>query len=236
MGTGTRTARPRYIMAYDFDRIASTYDRFNHLLSLSIDRLWRRRAVRELVRCERLLDVAIGTADLAIEVCRQGKAHEVAGLDLSVEMMRIGAAKAAKAGYGDRISFTQGSALQMPYEEETFDAVTCAFGVRNFDDLDRGLKEMYRVLKSGSQVVVLEFSYPSKAFIRWWYDRYFSFLMPFIGRLIHSDKHSGVYLRESVKHFLWGEALAERLRQAGFKQVRWSEQTFGIATIYQGTK
>ena len=126
-----------------FDRIAGSYDRLNHLLSLDIDRLWRRRAVRQLTPVNRLLDVAVGTGDLAIEIVRQGKAQHVQGIDLSREMMAVAARKTARRGYADRITLSQGSALELPYEDASFDAVTCGFGVRNFSDLDRGLQQRH---------------------------------------------------------------------------------------------
>lgn len=219
-----------------FDRIAGTYDRFNHLLSLNVDKSWRRKAVRKLRTAGSVLDVAIGTADLAIEMIRQGKAAKVTGLDLSSEMMKIGAAKVARKGLSDRIEFQQGSALEMPYADGSFDAVSCAYGVRNFSDLDKGLEEMYRVMRSGSQLMVLEFSYPSNPVIRAVYDFFFTNLMPFVGRLVSKDPSAYKYFRESVKGFIWGEEMLEHLRSAGFEDAAFKTLTFGITTIYTAEK
>lgn len=219
-----------------FDRIAGTYDRFNHLLSLNIDKRWRRRAAACLKPSDEVLDVAVGTADLAIEMLRQERCHRVAGLDLSAEMMRLGKEKADKRGLANKIDFQLGSALAMPYDDGRFDAVTCAYGVRNFSDLDKGLSEMFRVMKAGGQLVILEFSYPSNRLIRGLYDFFFSRIMPLVGRLISKDPTAYLYFRESVKSFIWGEEMLQHLRQAGFSQVAYKPLTFGITTLYTGCK
>lgn len=215
-----------------FDRIAGHYDRLNHILSLNIDKCWRKRLVRSMHPTDHVLDVAIGTADLAIAMCRQHRAQQVTGIDLSTEMMRIGQTKAA----GMPISFVEGSALAMPFEKESFDAVTCSFGCRNFSDLAQGLSEMYRVLRTDGQVCILEFSYPDNALIRTLYDLYFTHLLPHIGAWMSHDKSAYTYLNRSVKHFIWGEAFDEQLRHAGFTDVHHQPLTFGIATIYYGYK
>ena len=147
-----------------FDRIAGTYDGLNHGLSLSIDRRWRRKTVKLMSAAPHVLDVAIGTADLTIEMLRRGKAEQVTGLDLSDQMMAFGKEKCAKRGL--QVEFIHGNAQEMPFEDASFDGVTCAFGCRNFSDLDAGLREMYRVLKKGGQVTILEFSYPKDKVIR----------------------------------------------------------------------
>ena len=219
-----------------FDRIAGTYDRFNHLLSLNIDKSWRRRTVKSLDYAGKLLDVAIGTADLSLEVLRRGKAGSITGLDLSAKMMEIGRAKAEAAGFGGRIEFHQGSALDMPYEGGAFDAVTCAFGVRNFSGLDKGLSEMHRVLSDGGQLAILEFSYPGNRLVRWAYDIFFSKLMPVVGKAVSKDPTAYVYFRESVKTFIWGEEMAARIKAAGFREVSFKTMTFGICTLYLARK
>ena len=219
-----------------FDRIAGTYDRFNHLLSLNIDKSWRRRTVKSLDYAGKLLDVAIGTADLSLEVLRRGKAGSITGLDLSAKMMEIGRAKAEAAGFGGRIEFHQGSALDMPYEGGAFDAVTCAFGVRNFSGLDKGLSEMHRVLSDGGQLAILEFSYPGNRLVRWAYDIFFSRLMPVVGKAVSNDPTAYVYFRESVKNFIWGEEMAARIKAAGFREVSFKTMTFGICTLYLARK
>ena len=219
-----------------FDRIAGTYDRFNHLLSLNIDKSWRRKTVRSLEPVGKLLDVAIGTADLSLEVLRRGKADGITGIDLSVKMMEIGKAKAEASGFGGRIEFQEGSALEMPYGDCSFDAVTCAFGVRNFSDLDTGLSEMHRVLCDGGQLAILEFSYPEKRLVRWAYDIFFSRLMPVVGKAVSKDPTAYIYFRESVKNFIWGEEMAARIEAAGFREVSFRTMTCGICTLYLARK
>lgn len=219
-----------------FNRIAGSYDKLNHLLSLGIDRRWRRRAVDNLKYSGKVLDVAIGTADLALEIMHKGKADMVTGIDLSDEMMRIGAEKVERLGYGGKIVFEKGNALDMPYPDESFDTVTCAFGVRNFSDLDKGLSEMYRVMKNGGQLCIIELSYPENKLVAALYDFYFSRILPKIGGAISNDKPAYTYLNKSVKHFIWGEKMKERLQAAGFKYVGYRPMTFGIATLYMAGK
>ena len=218
-----------------FDRIAGTYDGLNHGLSLNIDRLWRRKTVRLMQPAQHVLDVAIGTADLTIEMLRRGKAEQVTGIDLSDQMMAIGQKKTDKYQMSN-VRFIHANAQQMPFEKDTFDAVTCAFGCRNFQDLDGGLREMYRVLKPGGQVTILEFSYPSNRLVRALYDIYFTRVLPWIGRVVSRDKTAYTYLNRSVKSFCWGETFAQHLHEAGFEQAQWITLTFGIATIYTAIK
>lgn len=217
-----------------FDRIAPTYDGLNHGLSLNIDRLWRRKAVQQMVPAKQVLDVAIGTADLTIEMLLRGKAEHVTGIDLSDQMMAIGRQKVER--FDKRVSFVHGNAQAMPFEDNSFEAVTCAFGCRNFQDLDAGLREMYRVLKPGGQVVILEFSYPTNRFVRALYDVYFTHVLPFIGRLVSRDKTAYSYLNRSVKSFCYGEAFLQHLRDADFEETQAKSLTFGIATIYTAIK
>ena len=219
-----------------FDRIAGTYDGLNHVLSLNIDKRWRRRAIRMLKPAEQVLDVAIGTADLTIEILRQGKAQHVTGIDLSHGMMAIGEQKVAKRGYAPQVQFDYGSAQQMPYANASFDTVTCAYGVRNFANMDEGLSEMYRVLRTGGELMVLEFSYPTNPVIRWGYDLYFTHILPFIGNLFSRDKGAYSYLNRSVKNFPYGEAFCQHLRKVGFTQIKATPLTFGISTIYTAVK
>lgn len=218
-----------------FDRIAPTYDGLNHGLSLNIDRFWRRRAIAVMEPARHVLDVAIGTADLTVEMLRQGKAEKVTGIDLSREMMAIGKAKTERLEMTG-VEFVYANAQQMPFGDNSFDAVTCAFGCRNFSDLDAGLKEMFRVLKPGKQVTILEFSYPANKLIRWAYDLYFTHILPFVGRLVSKDKTAYTYLNRSVKGFVWGEAFVQHLHQAGFREEDFKILTFGIATVYTAVK
>ena len=182
-----------------FDRIAGTYDGLNHGLSLNIDRSWRRKTVKLMPPAQHVLDVAIGTADLTIEMLRRGKAQQVTGLDLSDKMMAIGKAKCAKRKLNT--AFVHGNAQEMPFADESFDGVTCAFGCRNFSDLDAGLKEMYRVLKVGGQVTILEFSYPTNRVVRAIYDLYFTRVLPGIIHTPSAHTPSEVHLSPHTRLF-----------------------------------
>lgn len=217
-----------------FDRIAGTYDGLNHGLSLNIDKWWRRKTVRLMPPVSQVLDVAVGTADLAIEMLRTGKAQQVTGIDLSEQMMAIGAQKCMKRNV--EVTFVKGDAQAMPFEDNTFDAVTCAYGCRNFRSLDEGLKEMFRVLKPGGQVTILEFSYPSNVLVRAMYDLYFTHILPWVGRIVSRDKTAYTYLNRSVKSFCWGEEFIKHLHDAGFTQGTFLPLTFGITTIYTALK
>ena len=199
-----------------FDRIASTYDGLNHGLSLNIDRRWRRKTVSLMAPAKHVLDVAIGTADLTIEMLRQGKVEQVTGIDLSDQMMAIGQGKVERMKdlANEQVQFVHANAQAMPFEDASFDGVTCAFGCRNFSNLDEGLREMYRVL----------------------YDFYFTHVLPTIGRIVSRDKTAYTYLNKSVKSFCWGEAFAQHLHDAGFKEESFETLTFGIATIYTAIK
>lgn len=225
-----------------FDRIASTYDGLNHFLSLGIDRSWRKKAVAGMSASGDFLDVAAGTADLTVELLRQGKAGTVIGIDLSENMMEIGRRKLAgipdgRGGhYGDSVKLIRGSALEMPFPEKSFDAVTCAYGVRNFSEMDRGLAEMYRVLKDNGELMILEFSYPSNRAVRVLYDFYFSRILPFVGRIVSHDRTAYSYLNRSVKGFIWGEEFCSHLREAGFRDISFDSLTFGITTVYRAGK
>ena len=219
-----------------FDRIAGTYDALNHGLSLHIDKLWRRKAVSLMPPAEHVLDVAIGTADLAIEMLRKGKAQRVTGIDLSEQMMAYGRLKVESLKLKDRVDFVHGNAQQMPFEDNMFDGVTCAYGCRNFQNLDEGLREMYRVLKPGGQVTILEFSYPSNRLVRALYDIYFSHVLPWVGRIVSRDKTAYTYLNKSVKSFCWGEAFVQHMHDAGFRDEQFEMLSFGITTIYIAEK
>lgn len=219
-----------------FDRIAATYDGLNHGLSLNIDRRWRRKTVARMAPAKHVLDVAIGTADLTIEMLRRGKAERVTGLDLSTEMMAIGRKKVESKKLEGQVAFVHGNAQAMPFADGSFDGVTCAFGCRNFSNLDEGLKEMYRVLKPGGQVTILEFSYPTRRYIRALYDFYFTRVLPVIGRIVSRDKTAYTYLNKSVKSFCWGEAFVQHLHDAGFADEHFETLSLGIATIYTAVK
>ena len=222
-----------------FDRIAGTYDGLNHGLSLGIDKYWRRKTVSMMPAAKHVLDVAIGTADLTIEMLKRGKAEQVTGIDLSEQMMAVGKAKVERlrvTGYGLPVEFVYGNAQQMPFADASFDAVTCAYGCRNFQNLDEGLKEMFRVLRPGGQVTILEFSYPSNRLVRALYDIYFTRVLPLIGRIVSRDKTAYTYLNKSVKAFCRGEAFVQHMHDAGFRDEQFTPLTFGITTVYTGIK
>ena len=183
---------------------------------------------------EEVLDVAIGTADLTLEMFRQHKAQKVVGIDLSEQMMAIGEKKLQQHGFS--ATFLPANAQDMPFADNRFDAVTCAYGCRNFSNLQEGLSEMYRVLQSGGMLLILEFSYPTNPLIRWLYDLYFSCVLPCLGRCISRDKDAYTYLNRSVKDFCYGEAFAQQLREAGFTDIQYEPLTWGITTIYRATK
>lgn len=217
-----------------FDRISGTYDFLNHFLSLGIDRYWRKKAIAGMPPQKEVLDVAIGTADLTLEMFRQHKAQKIVGIDLSEQMMVIGEKKLQQHGFS--ATFLPANAQDMPFAANRFDAVTCAYGCRNFSNLQEGLSEMYRVLQSGGMLLILEFSYPTNPLIRWLYDLYFSCVLPCLGRCISRDKDAYTYLNRSVKDFCYGEAFAQQLREAGFTDIQYEPLTWGITTIYRATK
>ena len=222
-----------------FDNIAPTYDKLNHIMSLNIDRMWRRRVVRIIRRAEaeRILDVATGTGDLAIAMAKRCKQAHILGVDLSEEMLAVARQKVQKQGLDERIMLVKGDAENLSMVADgTIDAVTVAFGVRNFENIERGLREMWRTIKEGGKLVVLEFSTPKNRVVRWVYSQYFHRLVPRIGGLISKDKRAYVYLPESVDEFPTPERFSEMLQEAGFKSVKRRSQSFGIAHIYVATK
>ncbi len=221
-----------------FDNIAPDYDRLNHILSLNIDKGWRRKAVREIVDTEQplnILDVACGTGDFTIEIARKAvRGSHVTGIDLSEGMMKIGREKIRKAGVDAEM--VQGDCEELPYEDGTFDRISVGFGVRNFEHLDLGLKEMCRVLKTGGKLVILELSVPSNGFIRWCYKLYFLKILPAIGGWISGDRGAYEYLPASVLRFPAPEKFMEMMKDAGFRTVRHRSLTFGICRMYLGVR
>ena len=220
-----------------FDEIAPTYDRLNHLLSLNIDKTWRKKAIGLLKRenVEKMLDVACGTGDLAIMACKNG-IPEVFGIDISDKMLNVGNKKIATLGIQEKIRLRQGDGENIDFGDETFDAVTVAFGVRNFEHLDKGLKEMNRVLKKNGKVVILEFSMPDSFPVKQLYSFYFKWILPAIGGFFSRNKQAYRYLPESVTKFPQGNDFLQILRECGFRDVACKKLTFGIACIYTGTK
>ena len=220
-----------------FDNIAPDYDKLNHILSLNIDKSWRRKAVREIVDNERslkVLDVACGTGDFTIEIARKMSGGSVTGIDLSEGMMSVGREKAAAAGIEAVLEYGDCEALR--YEDNTFDRVAVAFGVRNFEHLDLGLKEMWRVLDKDGKLVILELSVPSNPVIRWCYKLYFLNILPAIGGFVSGNKGAYRYLPASVLHFPAPDKFVAMMHEAGFREVRHRAYTLGICRMYVGIK
>lgn len=218
-----------------FDAIASRYDLLNRVLSLGIDRSWRREAVNMLVDAgpQRILDVATGTGDLALEAMRLAP-KQVVGVDISEGMLALAREKAARMGVSDRVAFQRGDAQRLPFSDRQFHAALVAFGVRNFEDLDRGLTEIRRVLRPGATLVVLEFSQPTRFPVKQAYALYSRTLLPAIGRLVsrHNDAYS--YLPASIAVFPYGNAFLEHMEAVGFTDLACRPLTFGIASVYTG--
>ena len=222
-----------------FDNIAPTYDKLNHIMSLNIDRIWRRRVMRIVRRSKavKIMDVATGTGDLAIAIAKRADRTQILGVDLSEEMLAVARRKVHKQGLEERIMLEKGDAENLSMVADgSIDAVTVAFGVRNFENIERGLREMWRTLKPGGKLVILEFSTPRNRVIRWIYAQYFHRLVPRIGGIISKDKRAYVYLPESVDEFPAPEKFAEMLKECGFQRVKRRSQSFGIAHIYEATK
>jgi demethylmenaquinone methyltransferase/2-methoxy-6-polyprenyl-1,4-benzoquinol methylase len=220
-----------------FNRIAWSYDFLNHFLSAGIDRYWRNRAVKILSENNprTILDVASGTADFAIEAAKINP-HKITGIDLSENMLALGRNKIQKKNLEAVIELVQGDCEALPFRENNFDAVTVGFGVRNFMNPLKGLQEMNRVLKPGGKLVVLEFSKPKNFFISNVFNFYFKRFCPFIGGLISKDKKAYRYLQSSVADFPDGKNFLSLMETAGFIHTFQQKLTFGIASIYCGTK
>lgn len=219
-----------------FDSISNRYDRFNHTSSMGIDRIWRRKAIKSLSKCETILDVAAGTADLCIEAVKRGKAEKVVGIDISEGMLNVGREKVSKSGFDGSIELIVADCAKLPFPDNSFDAVTCGYGVRNFAELDRSLSEMYRVLKPGGQLRILEFTYPQSRFVRFFYDFYFTRIVPKIGRKLTDNDEAFAYFVNSVKNFAKGKDFLAILERNDFADARFKSQTFGISTLYSACK
>jgi demethylmenaquinone methyltransferase/2-methoxy-6-polyprenyl-1,4-benzoquinol methylase len=224
-----------------FGEIAPTYDRLNHLLSLSIDKWWRRvtvRAVPPQPGAGPILDLCTGTGDLALAYDRAaGGQVPIVGADFCHPMLALGRQKGIKAGLNGRLNFVEADAQRLPFGDEQFQIVCVAFGLRNVTDTDRGLREMTRVCRPGGRVAVLEFSQPRFRPFRAVYNWYFNNVLPKIGQWLSRSPHDAyTYLPTSVGEFPCGEALCERMRAAGLRDVTYRPLTFGIATLYVGTK
>lgn len=221
-----------------FDNIADNYDTLNHRLSWNIDKGWRRKAIRQLegFHPQVILDIATGTGDFAIQSASLLKPQKVIGADISEGMMAIGRKKVEAMGMGDVISFQKEDSLNMSFADNTFDAVTAAFGIRNFQDLDQGLSEMHRVLRPGGHLSVVELTTPVKFPMKQLYGIYSHTILPLFARLFAKDKSAYEYLTATIEAFPQGEQMMEILRKAGFQEVSFKRLTFGICTLYLAQK
>ncbi|PIB36547.1 bifunctional demethylmenaquinone methyltransferase/2-methoxy-6-polyprenyl-1,4-benzoquinol methylase [Reichenbachiella sp. 5M10] len=220
-----------------FNSISKRYDFLNHFLSMGIDILWRKKAIRQLKahQPKLILDVATGTGDLAIEALTLNP-ERITGVDISEGMLEMGREKMKRLGYDDRIEMSMGDSEQLLFEDNTFDAVVVAFGVRNFQDLEKGLADMRRVLKDGGMVVILEFSNPTAFPMKQLYSFYSKAVLPMIGKLVSKDNSAYTYLPESVQEFPFGKEFTGILDKLGFKQTKCIPLTFGISSIYTAIK
>jgi demethylmenaquinone methyltransferase/2-methoxy-6-polyprenyl-1,4-benzoquinol methylase len=221
-----------------FNTIAGKYDRLNHLLSLGFDRQWRRRGVDSLrpYHPETILDVASGTGDMAIWMCRRLNPKQVTGADISRNMMVIGAKKVLHAGFSDKASFEYQDCMSLSYADHSFDAVTVAFGVRNFARIEQGLSEMYRVLKPDGRVMILELSTPDRFPLKQLYQLYSKVVISFAGSLFSMEKAAYEYLPASVKAMPQGREMMELLSRQGFTGVQAKTFTWGVCSLYTGSK
>ncbi len=221
-----------------FDNIASKYDLLNGVLTLGIDKSWRKKAVAELNPeiHQKILDVATGTADIAIEINNQISPQEIIGLDISPEMINYGDKKVEKKEMTSVISLEVGDSENMRFEDGYFDATTVSFGARNFGNLEKGLSEMHRVTRPGGKIVILEFSKPRMFPFKQGYNFYFKYILPNIGKMTSKDPKAYKYLYESVQAFPDYDNFADILRKIGFRSVVWTPLTLGICTIYTGIK
>ena len=220
-----------------FNDISGRYDFLNHFLSLGVDFSWRRKFVNQLshYKPHHILDIATGTGDLALLISTLEPEH-VTGIDIAGNMLAIAKQKAIQKHLQDRLTFEEGDAEDLPFPDEVFDAVTVAFGVRNFEDLERGLSEMKRVMKTGGVMMILEFSHPPSFSWKQLYGFYSKHMIPFIGKIVSRNKQAYSYLPESVSAFPSGKDFLDILEKVGMKNVSQRSLTFGVATIYTAEK
>ncbi|MEQ9303538.1 MAG: bifunctional demethylmenaquinone methyltransferase/2-methoxy-6-polyprenyl-1,4-benzoquinol methylase UbiE [Marinoscillum sp.] len=220
-----------------FDNISGKYDFLNHFLSLGIDISWRKKAIKLLKKDQpkQILDIATGTGDFAIEALALNP-DKVTGVDISEGMLAVGREKMKKKNLTDKIELLSGDSEQLQFEDNKFDAVIVSFGVRNFEHLEQGLADMFRVLKPGGKTVILEFSKPKAFPLKQLYSFYFKWILPKIGNTISKDQAAYTYLPESVREFPDGQSFLQILKKVGFKDTKCKPLTFGISSIYTGTK
>ena len=221
-----------------FDNIAPAYDQLNHTLSWGIDKSWRKKAINWLkpFQPQRMMDVATGTGDFAIQACRILNPKELIGTDISEGMMNVGRQKVKDAGLEGRISFAKEDCTALTFPDNRFDAITVAFGVRNFEDLDKGLREIHRVLDTNGKLVILELSEPDWFPMKQLYALYSKVVIPTLGKLLSKDRSAYTYLPQSIKAFPQGEVMKEIILKAGFSQANFKRLTLGICTLYTATK
>jgi demethylmenaquinone methyltransferase/2-methoxy-6-polyprenyl-1,4-benzoquinol methylase len=234
---GTEDKSKKQEVAEMFNNISKRYDFLNHFLSLGIDKIWRKKAVNMLkeVKPERILDLASGTGDFAIESLRLNP-KEIIGMDISEGMLEVGRQKMRKHGYDKVISMRLGDSEDLPFEDNYFDALTVGFGVRNYENLEKGLAEMLRVVRPGGKLIILEFSKPKKFPVKQYYAFHSKYIIPFFGKRISKDEKAYAYLPESVQAFPEGKDFENILTILNYKDVRSKLVAGGIATIYSGTK
>ena len=221
-----------------FDNIAPTYDQLNHRLSWDIDKRWRRKAIQQLApyKPQRMLDIATGTGDFAILAAQMLRPQQLIGVDISEGMMEVGKKKVAEKKLDGIISFAKEDCLALSYDDNAFDAVTAAFGIRNFADLDKGLHEMCRVLKKDGHLCIVELTTPVSFPMKQLFKIYSHTILPVYGRLISKDTSAYSYLTRSIEAFPQGERMMTILKNAGFREARFQRLTFGICTMYFATK
>jgi demethylmenaquinone methyltransferase/2-methoxy-6-polyprenyl-1,4-benzoquinol methylase len=224
-----------------FDRIAHRYDLLNRLLSFRQDVVWRNKLARYLPERANLeiLDVATGTGDVLISLLKKSSPKKITksiGIDMSEKMLAFGQQKLKRIKLDDTIELLKGNATNIQFNEGSFDVATISFGIRNVNDLDLGIQNMYRILKKNGRVLILEFSLPKNNILKKLYLFYFRKILPFIGGLISGDSYAYNYLNQSVESFPYGDTFCDVLRRNGFKNVKYQPLTFGIASIYQGDK
>ena len=219
-----------------FDNIAGSYDFLNHTLSLGMDNIWRKIAIKELSnKPSTILDIATGTADFAISASKYTNAT-ITGIDISQGMLDVGVEKITKKGLTNRIQLQLADSENLPFQDNSYDAITAGFGVRNFEDLNKGLSEMYRTLKSGGKVAILEPSEPTNFPLKQFYNLYFHHILPFIGGIVSKDKNAYTYLPDSVSAFPSGKDFLTELDKVGFKESKHIPLTFGIVSLYIAIK
>ena len=225
-----------------FNDISPTYDRLNHILSLNVDRSWRRKAVLKLKKTVaetpnlKILDVACGTADSSVQIAKSIENAEISGIDISEKMLEIGKEKVKELGLDDRITFYMSYAESIDFQDNTFDAVFVAFGVRNFSDRLKGLSEIMRVLKPNGCLIILELSEPQNVIIRWLYNIYFRYILPLIGKCVSGNADAYRYLQKTVESFPMPEEFMEILKNVGYQDVKHKALSLGLCRIYQAKK